>query len=368
MLTWLLAAVAGIAIAVVAYGWRDPRGTPERALPLLLRAAALTALIAALLDAPAGRARAPGPLVALDASASWLRASGDSAWLGALGSARRVDADSIILFGDSARFGDPPAAPADHASRARPMVARALALGRPVVVITDGAIEDADELSGLPAGSRVEVIAPATRPDLALVAFDVPRSHMRGDTLEARITVAAGAQGVGAGSITLMSGATSVTTTALDSMPALSERTVVLRAALREGDGPTLLRAIAVIAGDAEPTNDTLGVVVDVSEAAGAVFVSTSPDLDARFAVAVLRGTLALPTRAFFRVAPGQWRVDGPLSPVSESDIRRAVRAAPLVVIHGDTAVFGPPQQATEGALALIPPVTERGDWYAIGA
>jgi hypothetical protein len=108
--------------------------------------------------------------------------------------------------------------------------------------------------------------------------------------------------------------------------------------------------------------------VIDVSEAAGAIFVSTSPDLDARYAVAVLRGTLSLPTRGFFRVAPGQWRVDGSLSPVSDADVRRAARAAPLLVLHGDTAVFGPPLSATAGALALMPPVTERGDWYAIGA
>jgi hypothetical protein len=53
---------------------------------------------------------------------------------------------------------------------------------------------------------------------------------------------------------------------------------------------------------------------------------------------------------------------------VSEAEVRRAARAAPLVVIHGDTAVFGPPQSATPAALALVPPVTERGDWYAIGA
>ncbi len=60
--------------------------------------------------------------------------------------------------------------------------------------------------------------------------------------------------------------------------------------------------------------------------------------------------------------------MDGSLAPASEADVRRAVRSAPLVVLHGDTAVFGPPLAATQGAFALVPPVTERGDWYAIGA
>src|SRR5687768_2195710 len=120
MLSWLLAAVAGMAIAVVAYGWRDPRGTPERALPVVLRAAALTALIAALLDAPAGRARRAAMLVALDASASWHRAASDSAWRAAVAHAARVGGDSIILFGDSARVAEPAAAATDAGSRARP--------------------------------------------------------------------------------------------------------------------------------------------------------------------------------------------------------------------------------------------------------
>lgn len=368
MLLWFLAAVAGIAIAVLAYGWRDPRATPERALPVVLRAAALTALIAALLDAPVGRARSPSTLVALDASASWMRASDDSAWRTAQGSASRIDADSVILFGDSARMGMAPALPTDHASRARPMVARALAVGRPVVVLTDGAIEDPNELSALPAGSRIEVIVPARRPDLALVSLDIPRSHMRGDTIEARVTVAAGPDRVGPGRVTLMAGAVRLVEVALDSTAANSERTIAIRGALRQGDGPTLIRATITVAGDVEPRNDTLGAVIDVSDAAGAVFVSTSPDLDARFAVGVLRGTLSVPTRAYYRVAPGQWRVDGSLAPVSEADVRRAVRTAPLVVMHGDTGVFGAPQQATRGALALLPPVAERGDWYAVGA
>jgi hypothetical protein len=66
-------------------------------------------------------------------------------------------------------------------------------------------------------------------------------------------------------------------------------------------------------------------------------------------------------------VAPGQWRADGSLAPVSEGDVRRAARSAPLLVLHGDTAVLGAPLTATSGAVALMPPVAERGDWYAIG-
>ena len=368
MLLWVLAAVAGMATAVVAYGWRDPRGTPERALPVLLRAAALTVLIAALLDAPVGRVRRPAMLVALDASASWHRASGDSAWRAAVARARQVGGDSIILFGDSARVAEPPDAASDAASRARPMVARALAAGRPTVVLTDGVVEDAHELSGLPAGSRLEVVTPVRGPDLALAGLELPRTHMRGDTLEARVTVAAGPTAGRTGRLTLMAAEVQVADAPLDSATAATERTYVLRGPIRAADGPVVVRAVLTVGGDVEARNDTLAAVVEVSEAAGAVLVSTSPNLDARFAVDVLRGTLSLPTRAFYRVAPGQWRVDGSLAPTSEADVRRAVRSAPLVVLHGDTAVFGPPLQATAGALALVPPIAERGEWYAVAA
>src|SRR2546423_1618213 len=98
-------------------------------------------------------------------------------------------------------------------------------------------------------------------------------------------------------------------------------RTVPLRAGVEGREGPALVRAIVHSPGDAEPRNDTLAMAIDLSRAASAVFVSTSPDFDARYALSVLRGALAVPTRGYFRVAPGAWRVDGSLTPVAEVDV-----------------------------------------------
>jgi hypothetical protein len=54
---------------------------------------------------------------------------------------------------------------------------------------------------------------------------------------------------------------------------------------------------------------------------------------------------------------------------VTEELVRRAIRSAPLVVLHGDTSLFGPPRAATRGALALIaPPSGDAGEWFATGA
>jgi hypothetical protein len=99
------------------------------------------------------------------------------------------------------------------------------------------------------------------------------------------------------------------------------------------------------------------------------VFVSTAPDFDARYALAVLRGALSIPTRGYYRVAPGSWRVDGSLAPVAESEVRAAIREAPIAILHGDTALFGAPRGATDAALALVPaPIADDGEWYATAA
>src|SRR6185312_6780827 len=133
----------------------------------------------------------------------------------------------------------------------------------------------------------------------------------------------------------------SVGTAAVDSLGPFGERTLSLKVKLDGPAGPSLLRAIVKSADDAEPRNDTLSAAIDLSPAASAVFVSTSPDFDSRYALAVLDGALGIPTRGFFRVAAGEWRVEGALTAISEAEVRRAVHDAPVAIIHGDTAAFG---------------------------
>jgi hypothetical protein len=61
--------------------------------------------------------------------------------------------------------------------------------------------------------------------------------------------------------------------------------------------------------------------------------------------------------------------VDGSLAPISEADVRTAFRDAPVAILHGDTAAFGPPRAATRGPLALVVPVNAGDDeWYAAAA
>jgi hypothetical protein len=73
-----------------------------------------------------------------------------------------------------------------------------------------------------------------------------------------------------------------------------------------------------------------------------------------------MRTNVALPTDAYFRIAPGRWVRDNNFAPVEESAVRAAVRGATLVVLHGDTAVMGQPAMlGTHALLLLAPPVAD---------
>ena len=363
MLTWILALAVGLVAAGVQYG----RGVLQpKLVPLaVLRTLAAMLIVALLLSAPAGRATTEAADVALDASESWMRASDGTAWKSALDSAGKAGG-VVKRFGDSLRVAAGVSEPRDHASRVRDVVDAAAGSGRPVVVVNDGELDEPEVLSGLPRGSRMIVIPRADGPDAAVAALESPRALLAGDTLTARVTLVAGAAGSGAGVVELRLDAALLDTIRLDALRPFAERVVSLRGTAAGAERAALLRAIVRVAGDREPRNDTLTLGVDVTRAPAAVFVSTAPDFDSREAVGALRGVTSLPTRAYYRVAPGTWRIDAGLARVEEKDVRDAVRDAPMAVLHGDTAVFGPPRTATRGALLLFaPPATEEGEWFA---
>ena len=367
MSLWLLAIAAGILLAIVQYGTRGFAAGGVALGAAALRACAVTLIVALLLDAPAGCAKPVAAWAALDVSLSMAR--GDSAmWRTARDSIRAVGADSVFVFGDSVRAAGPAPVPRDESSDLRPAVERALGAGHPLVVVTDGELDDPDAARGLPAGSRIVVLKRPPERDLAVVSIDVPRAVVSGDTVQATVTVAAGSAGAGQGSLALSIADKPLARITMDAMGAYVERAIPVKARVEAPAGPALLRAVVSSPQDAERRNDTLLVPIEVSRAASAVFVSTSPDFDARYALAVLRGSLGIPARGYFRVAPGEWRIEGPLTPVPESEVRQAIRDAPVVILHGDTAAFGPPRSIAPGPLALIVTAGTDGEWYASAA
>lgn len=367
MLIWVLALAAGAAAAIWTYGTRF---TPAPvAVAALFRALAVTGVVALLLDATLGTRRRAAPIVAIDVSRSWLRGGDSTAFADAVRRARSASRGTLLFIGDSAREADGAPIPRDQSSLARPAVERAMAAGRPLVVVTDGEIDDPDALRSVAEGSSVLVLPRRRGPDAALASVQAPHAAVGGDTIDVEVVITADSLGAGDGSLALDLGGRSVTTVAVDSLPSFAERAVRARVALPQVNGATLLRAVLTSRGDVEPGNDTLLTVVEVSPAAGAVLVSTAPDFDSRELAAVIRGTLALPTRGFYRVAANQWREEGTLAAVSQETVRRAAQEAPLLVIHGDTALFGSPRTLARGALLLVtPPDAPTGEWYPTGA
>lgn len=366
MTAWLIAAAVGVLAAALVYAPLRAPAAPWRLALGLLRAGAIALVVALLLDAPLGRARPARPVVFVDASLSMGRENAALARV-AWDSARAAGADSIWSFGDSVRAADAGVAPGDGTSRLRPVVERTMAGGRPAVIVTDGELADSSALESLVRGSRVVVIPRPPRPDAAVATLEAPRAAVEGDSLDVAVTLMAGAEGAAGGTLVLSLDDASLGRWAVAPMSAWSERRMELRVRASAAGGVALLRAAVSSPGDAEPRNDTLVSPIEMARAARAVVVSTSPDQDVRFAIAVLRGALALPTHGYLRVAPGTWRNEGSLTPATETDVRAALRDAPVAILHGDTMIFGAPRSVTRGPLALlIPAEAEEGEWYPV--
>ncbi|HWP02644.1 MAG TPA: hypothetical protein VNL96_04245, partial [Gemmatimonadaceae bacterium] len=363
MLDWLIALAAGTLAAILAYGWRPAYW------PLAVSRALVAVLAVALfLDAPLGARSAPA-IVALDVSQSWMR-GGDTT---AFAQARQLAAqrsDRILLFGDSVRevAGARVPLPSDRRSLLAPLVARAAADGRPLLVISDGEADDPEVLSSLPLGSRVVVQDRRPVVDLAVSNLRVPRIAVSGDTARITVDLSAGPLEVPGGALRIDVDQRPATSLGLDAMPPFGERSIDLQVRLPPTAGWIQLRAVVQVAGDLEPRNDTLVATLRLTSAARALLVSTNPDLDVRELGTVLRGIVSLPSRGYLRVATGQWREEGTLAPVAEEAVRSAIRTASLLVIHGDTAFFGPPRTLGAGGLLLVvSPGVESGEWFATG-
>ncbi len=364
MIPWVVALAAAAGAAAWHYGWPLPADRYRRVL-VGLRALAVCLLVALLLDAPVRGGTRARPLVALDVSSSWER--GGSADRYAVARVRaQAAAGDVLLFGDSLRAGPAPERPADGASLVGPAVERAAVLGRPLAVITDGALADAEALDRLPAGSTVEVFAAPAAVDAAVRSLELPLAAAPGDSIELRaIIVTAGVAVPGVTASLRLADASLLASAALGPMPAWSEREWRVRFKVPDRRDALVLRVVAQAAGDVEPRNDTLSTVLDVRGGPTAVFVSTSPDEDGRFALELMRGAMALAVRGFVRVAPGQWRQEGTLEGVAESTVREALARAPVAVLHGDTAVFGAPRALGRGSLLLVvPPRDEDGEYF----
>jgi len=365
-MTLLLALAGGLLVAWFAY-WRL-EGLGRRAwAAALCRAGAMTTLLVLLLDigwsaTPGGRGR---PLVLLDASLSMSAAGGH--WEAAR--------DSAAAWGEVRAFGDPGAGLADTLpelgrSELRPALVAALALGRPVVVVSDGEVSDAGELEAdLLQGVGIRIFARDSGPGTAIRRLDGPAVVSAGDTARFEVEL--------------------VRFGGLDDTAQVELR-VNGRQALRRpvrfrgGDvarlrfmlpteglkGEVTVEVVVTAPGDRESRDNARWAVLRVSPAPGIVVLASPPDWDSRFLYRALREVSDLPVRGYLEIQPGAWREMDGLQPVAATTVRRSAQGADLLVIKG--ARGGPATGIHPRGLWLWPSgmggeARLGGEWYAAG-
>ncbi len=385
MIRWTLALLAGAVVAWFAYGRASTASRLYRNALAALRCLAVVLLAALLLGAPSAPARPASAMLALDASQSWLRSSGlpseaqSAAFVRSFVDSLRGPTTDLILVGDSIRELDVDEllafTPSDASSRVRPAVDRAAALGRPLLLITDGEIEDPEALADAPAGSSVHIPVHPELADIAIVELLLAANATGGDTLQATALVSAGGAGAAAGSVRLLLDGRPVANASVANLAPYASTRVSLPLIVPRGSRISIVTAVVSSSGDRQARNDTLTTVLEVGDRPPAVFVSTAPDLDVREALRLLRGALSLPTRAYLRLAPGTWREEGSLAPIAESEVRARAAAARLLILHGDTSFIA----RSRGARALWSPAaptavaragetTRAPEWFVGGA
>ncbi|HEU4828597.1 MAG TPA: hypothetical protein VFT04_05330 [Gemmatimonadales bacterium] len=355
--------VAAAALAAATYLGLERVGRRGLA-PMAARAIAWAALGLLLINVSCPRAPDAGrPIVLLDGSLSMTAAG--AGWDSALALARRTG--DVRFFGDERDAGD--TLPTRGRSLLRPALSAAAASDRPIVVVTDGEIDDVPDLPpDLLDRAAVRVVPRDSIADLALTALAGPARVTAGDSIvleaEVRATRTAGREGVTV-AVSSARGELARRPVAFDGSGIALVRIAVPSAGLAAGDH--VLRASVAVAGDGEPRTDTRLHLVTIAATPGVVLVATPGDWDSRALYRTLRDVAELPVRGYIRLGRDSWHAMSDLAPVSADAVRRAARGADLLVLKGSVDGFTQGLRARgiwswpsgENGESLLP-----GDWY----
>ena len=363
MLAAAIVVLAAAALAAFTY-LRLERLGRRGLVPLVARAVAWSALGLLLLNVSCPSSGGPlRPLVLLDGSLSMDAPGGR--WNEARDSARRQG--EIRLFGDEMPVAD--TVPTRGRSLLGPALTAAAASERPVVVVTDGEIEDAGDLPPELLGRTSVMVFPRTpQADLAITSLAGPARVTAGDSvvLDLEVRAFAGAQGDSIG-IQVLAGNDTVAARAVRLGPGGAARVRLPVRSTAIGPGTHALRVTLTAANDREPRTDSRTHIVTVARTPGVVLLAAPGDWDSRFLYRTLRDVAQLPVRGFVRLHTDRWRSMEDLSPVSVERVRQSARGADLLILKGD------PGAVSEGGAARGIwrwPSGERGasplagDWY----
>jgi hypothetical protein len=359
MLT-VLVVVAAFGLAAFTYLGLERMG--HRAwVPLGCRAIAWSALGLLLVNLSCPVSGAPlRPLVLLDASLSMDAAGGR--WSEAK--------DSAARWGEVRQFGDTRSGADSTPIRGRSLLAPALlaasASERPLIVVTDGEIEDAREVPpDLLTRSGIRLFQRASQPDLAVTRVTGPSRVSEGDSipLEVDVQPMGGKSGDSVG-VEVVSGTNRLAfrTLRLRGEAGGRGRIVVPSGSLSSGDH--LLRVALPRAGDAEPRTDARVHLVTVAPTPAVVFLAAPGDWDSRFLYRTLREVGQLPVRGYVRLDRDRWRSMTDLRPVPNDVVRRAARQADLLILKGGVTDLA---EGTTARGVWSWPSGERGDTQVAG-
>jgi hypothetical protein len=347
MIAAALVVLAAIGLAAFTYLHLERLG--RRALPpLIARAVAWSALGLLLLNVSCPSTAGPlRPLVLLDGSLSMDAPGGR--WSEARDSAGRLG--EVRLIGDEVPVSD--TLPTRGRSLLGPALTAAAASERPVVVVTDGEIEDAGDLPPELLGrTSVRLFPRAPQRDLALSSLSGPVRVTAGDSvvLDLEIRAVAGARADSVG-VQVLSGNDTVASRRVRLGPGGAARVQLAVRSATLGPGTHALRVTLTGASDREPRTDTRAHVVTVARTPGVVLLAGPGDWDSRFLYRTLRDVAQLPVRGFVRLQRDRWRSMEDLSAVAVERVRQSARGADLLILKGDAGTVA------EGSAA-------RGIWY----
>jgi hypothetical protein len=358
-------AVALLALALSAFTYLSLERVGRRAwVPLVCRAVAWTALGLLLVNLSCSVRGVPlRPVVLLDASLSF----------GAVGGRWAEARDSAGHWGEIRSFGDERLREDTTPTRGRSLLAPALigaaASGRPVIVVTDGEIEDAREIPpDILARSGVRLFPRNRHSDLAITRVTGPIRISAGDSIPLDVLVQAFGQGLpDTVTVRVTAGSTSLARrrVRLTGEPGGRIRITVPSTRLAAGDH--LLQVALGSSGDPERRTDSRLHLVTVTPTPGVVFLAGPADWDSRFLYRTLKDVSQLPVQGFIRLNASRWQSMADLRPVSTEAVRRAARRADLLVLKG---AAGPMAQGSSARGIWNWPSGETGetqipgDWY----
>lgn len=366
MLAAVLIVILSSALAALTYLGVERVG--RRAwVPLVSRAIAWSAIGLLLLNISCPAAARPRPpLVLLDGSLSMSAPGGR--WAEALDSA--AAAGEIRMFGDERAARD--TAPNRGRSLLRPALSAAAASDRPVLVVTDGEIEDAADLPAeLLARTAVLALPREPRPDFALTGVAGPSRVTAGDSIVLDVEIEASG-GATADSLVLevRSGPRTVASRRVGAAPGGSADARIAFASTAIGAGDHVLQVRLDGTGDQEPRTDTRLHLITVAPTPGVVLLAAPADWDSRFLYRTLREVAQLPVRGYARLDGDRWRSMSDLATVGTERVRQAARGADLLILKGDPGSLAEGSRARgiwrwpSGATGATP---LPGDWYLAG-